>query len=210
MSNQLDRTVLSDGKTNFRTHELVFPQPGVVTFARPRKMKLALAIVAAVAAFVLVVGFRFVVRVVTSELLGKTAAIVFAIVFVLVELISTAGAIAVIYVRFRSWPLVFDKNQGRMWRNGKPDPVIGDYAPLTAVEALQVCSAKVSDSESVPFQVYELNVVMKRPAGTRVPALCHGDRDALFADANKLAEFLGVPLLDHTEEFPMGKRPSRA
>jgi hypothetical protein len=198
---QIDRNVQSKTKVSFRTLQLAFPFQGVATFTKSRSMNRAL-VGALVVGLVMMAGcplflyhFKFV------ELFGP-AIFSFVIAF---ELISTAIVTVAVIMHFHTRPLVFDKNQGRLWRKGKFDPAIGDFASLKDVEAIQVCSAMAGhkggpDSENYP--VYELNVVMKRPPGQRIPAICHGHRDSLFADARKLAEFLGVPMVDHTTPQP--------
>jgi hypothetical protein len=85
-----------------------------------------------------------------------------------------------------------------------PDPAFGDYAPLKDIAGIQVCSKQVRNEGT--YTVYEMNIVMSRPDGARIAAMCHGDRAALFADARKLAEFLGVPLVDHCGDVFQGKQ----
>lgn len=199
---QIDRTVQSKFKANFRTLELAFPEPEIATFRRSRPMKAFLAAVliggaamtAGVPVFLLCSGF--------FDAFGQ-APVVFIVAF---DVITSAIMIAVMVLYFRFRPLVFDKRQGRFWRQGKADPAIGDYALLKDVEGVQVCSGKASGLDNSSYTVYELNVVMKRPPGARVSAICHGKREAVFEDALKLAEFLGVPPVDHCEELPRGKQ----
>ena len=45
---------------------------------------------------------------------------------------------------------------------------------------------------------FEANLVFGRPAGMRVNAMRSRKEDRLRADAHALADFLGLPLLDHT------------
>jgi hypothetical protein len=97
-------------------------------------------------------------------------------------------------------PVVFDKKQGRFWRQGKHDPVIGYSGLMRDIQALQVCSAKITDFEGGTYWSYELDAVLKGPACRRFSVVRRDDRDMIFEDARKLAEFLAVPMLDHTDE----------
>ncbi len=45
---------------------------------------------------------------------------------------------------------------------------------------------------------YELKIVLAKPEGERITIKSVRKRSLVFADAKKLAEFLGKPLLDHT------------
>jgi hypothetical protein len=200
----IEGSVQSKVKTSFRTLELVFPEPGVATFVRSRAMKIGLAVVVVVGLALTVGCPLFLIHFKFFELFGRKASVFFMIFFGLVELFMSGTVILTVMAHWVGRPLVFDKNQGRLWRKGRTDPGIGDYALLKDVEAVQICSERVGgfgtfEGSQNSFQAYELNIVMKRPAGVRVAALCHGKRAALYADAGKLAEFLGVPLLDHTE-----------
>lgn len=96
-------------------------------------------------------------------------------------------------------PVVFDKKQGRFWRQGKHDSMIGDFSLIRDIQALQVCSGKVCSNESNTW-TYDLNVILKGSPCQRFLVVCRSDRDMIFEDAGKLAEFLGVPLLDHTDK----------
>ena len=73
-----------------------------------------------------------------------------------------------------------------------------EYA-LHDVVGLQVCSNGDPAQRGLLTHIaYGLNLVLADPPGKRVLLACHGHRDALFSDGRRLAEFLGVPLWDHT------------
>ena len=98
----IERTVQSKIKVNFRTLELVFPEPGIATFARSRPMKFAL-LMALVVGLVLMAGcplflfhFRFV------ERFGRQI-FLFLIIF---ELISSAVVTLAVMMHFRTRTLV--------------------------------------------------------------------------------------------------------
>jgi hypothetical protein len=191
----IDRTVQSKFKANFRTLELSFPEPEIATFRRSRSMKLTMVMILVVGVVLGAGCPLFLVYGGFLDAFGRQP-LYFLAVFELIDCVILVG---VVFVYSRIRPLVFDKRQGRFWRQGKTDKAIGDYALLKDVEGVQVCSGKASGSEGGSYTVYELNVVMKRPPGARVSAICHGNREAVFEDALKLAEFLGVPPVDHTQ-----------
>ena len=76
--------------------------------------------------------------------------------------------------------------------------------PIQEVAAVQVCSQPEGS-----FTTFEMNLVLdrpggeprilQRPPGERLNLMAHGDEAAVKADARKLAEFLGRPLLDHSQ-----------
>ena len=67
------------------------------------------------------------------------------------------------------------------------------------MKALQVCSGpKLDFSGDAGYVAFQLNLVLAKPSGRRIVLVTHADERALRQDAQRLAEFLGVPLLDHT------------
>lgn len=196
MDRPIETTDLSPFKTNHRTFQLVFPEPSVATFAWSWPMKRGLATSVAVA-LIFAAACPVILHYVQTQDVFGWGATGFLVLF---EVFFAAILVLMLMAHFHQRPLVFDKREGRLWRRGRPDPVLGDGAPLRDVEALQVCSAEVVGSEGSSYWVYELNVVMKRPPGARAPVMCHGNRKTLFADARQLAEFLDVPLWDHTKD----------
>ena len=184
-----DRSFVSKSSASFRTLQLIFPADGVATFNRSREMKGTLALCFGVCAMLMLTPAAFIHFFKNPPPLGLL--IVFESIAVLVFVGFLVGFLIV-------RPFVFDRNAGRVWRRGKADKLLGDYAPLRDIEGLQICSKMCKDTDgSNNYMAYELNLVMKRPPGLRVPVLCHGNRSAMFEDARKLAEFLSVPLVDH-------------
>lgn len=180
---------------------LVFPDPGIATFARQRfslvlPVAFGLAMLIAAPLFVLHDG---------PSGFGWNS-LPFVIFFVLADLAGVTGLIVTVT---RTRPLVFDKHRGQLYRPGRPDPRIGDYAKLSGIEALKAISGTIR-SGSNSWRVHELSVLMTRAAGAGVPVVCHSNREALLADARQLAAFLGVPLLDHTSDAPKRSRRKTA
>ena len=52
---------------------------------------------------------------------------------------------------------------------------------------------------SAELNLFQLNLVFRRPSGRRWPLVSSQNEDAMRSDAEKLAEFLNVPLLDDTD-----------
>ena len=73
----------------------------------------------------------------------------------------------------------------------------GRRIPIEEVAALQTCLYYSAGGES-SWTFREVNLVLRRPPGERVNMLNDPDKEAAAADARRFAEFLGVPLLDHT------------
>jgi hypothetical protein len=118
------------------------------------------------------------------------------------------GAFAAIRYVPRAWkyysPLVLDQGTARMFRQRGGDlvlgkDVLGTDAALKDIGAIQICSKQVPPRDGWgEFTFYEANIVMLRPAGARITVMT-GSRPAVLDDARRIAAFLRVPLLDHTE-----------
>jgi hypothetical protein len=77
----------------------------------------------------------------------------------------------------------------------------GKEVSIKDVAAVQVCSFWRDYGDS-KWTVCEVNLVLRRPRGERVNLLSDPDMEAARADAQRFANFLGVPLLDHTTSKP--------
>ena len=98
------------------------------------------------------------------------------------------------------WSVVFARRRNRIcFDRGLPFIVmVGRKArrhhiqglAMDRVAAVQVCSGG---------GLFEMDLVVPSVPGRRVPLLCHNRGKVLREDARRLAEFLGVPLLDHTD-----------
>ena len=86
-------------------------------------------------------------------------------------------------------PIVFDRQRGLFSKGSKT------REPLDAIYALQIVSEYISGDDS-SYHSYELNLVLEN--GSRVNVVDHGDGEQLRKDAERLAEFLNVPLWDAT------------
>jgi hypothetical protein len=68
--------------------------------------------------------------------------------------------------------------------------------PLGSVAVVQVVSCKRLDN--LPDIVNEINLVLSQPPGERLTLMAHYNEKQIRADAQRLAEFMNVPLLDHS------------
>ncbi len=202
---QLDRSIVSDKKAGWLSWRLVMPQPQLATF---EKSRVAAVVVVALCAVFVVLAFAppavLLYLTLNGTLIPGTQTFYLAIAFAAFLMITDAAFLSLIYLKtvrpaIRARPFVFDKLQRRFWREGQSDPVLGDYGLIPDIEALQVCSQRVSYSDS-SWTVYELNAVMKRPPMARINISASTKRDVLLEDARRLAEFLNLPLLDHTDK----------
>lgn len=96
-------------------------------------------------------------------------------------------------------PVIFDKAKGMYWKDWKaPTRYLAegnedDSSRISNIYALQIIPELVrSDNKS--YVSYELNLIMRD--GSRMNVVDHGDPIQLREDAEKLSEFLGVPVWD--------------
>jgi hypothetical protein len=93
--------------------------------------------------------------------------------------------------------IIIDKEEKAAWKGRKsPREVFNiselkDYSEIKNIHALQLISEHCDGSDS-SYTSYELNLVLAD--GKRINLIDHGNRKKLIADAQTLAEFLGVPL----------------
>ena len=98
--------------------------------------------------------------------------------------------------------MVFCRRRGRFWRNGDQGDQRGNLASIHALQLVPVQHTATEAGES-SWTAYELLVVLG--GGARVPVAQHGGLYHLRSDAQRLAEFLGVPVWDattHAIELP--------
>jgi len=99
-------------------------------------------------------------------------------------------------------PVVFDVRAG-IFRRGRRDPELKAPADdddsavaLDRIHAMQIILVYCPSSKGT-FISYELNLVLED--GRRLRVVDHGKADKLLADAQKLSEFLDVPVWDATK-----------
>lgn len=112
---------------------------------------------------------------------------------------SIFGTIGFVLFAFGTRPIVFDKNRGYYWKGRKdPDALwshdeLKHFAEWNDIRGVQIIDEYVRGSKS-SFHSYELNLVLKD--GSRLNVVDHGKQDKLREDAEVLAEFLEVPLME--------------
>ena len=116
-------------------------------------------------------------------------------------LVFTSAGGTLLY--FGTAPIVFDKRNGYFWK-GRKSPVnvpnidsIKHFAELDNIHALQIISEYCSGEDS-SYYSYELNIVLAD--ATRINVVDHGKISTQRQDAQKLANFLNVPLWDATQQ----------
>jgi hypothetical protein len=112
------------------------------------------------------------------------------------------SAFLLVQGKLKEPPIIIDKGlcliKGNSLTLGK---IEGEDIPIRNVRFLQLCSGpQVEPGDGSGYTAYQLNLVLVKPSGRRVMLVTHGNERALRQDAQRLAEFLGVPLLDHTTE----------
>lgn len=89
--------------------------------------------------------------------------------------------------------VTFDKNRGTFKNN------IDRSVKIKNVISLQILNKIITSKHGLSYPCYELNMFTKN--GRRVNILNHNDLNQLTSDAEKLAEFLSVELIDLQREI---------
>jgi hypothetical protein len=120
--------------------------------------------------------------------------IVFSIVPIIIGWLSLSGKIG-------PKKIFFDRRESMIIKDArKVEPVFQGGIRFSYVAAIQICSGIVRDSHSHrEFKTFELNLVLSSPPGPRARLISHAKEKDLRDDARQLAQFLKVPLLDHTQ-----------
>ncbi len=99
-------------------------------------------------------------------------------------------------------PVIFDKTKGMYWKDWKaPARYLAqgdedDTMRISNIYALQIIPELVR-SDNKRYVSYELNLILRD--GSRMNVVDHGDPIQLREDAQKLSEFLDVPVWDASE-----------
>jgi preprotein translocase subunit SecG len=101
------------------------------------------------------------------------------------------------YFVWSSKPIVFDKNDQLFWIKSRPTIMHDDgnertWARFDEIKGLQIIKEEIRGKNS--FYSYELNVVLKNTK--RINVVDHGNLAKIQEEAQKLSEFLGVPVWD--------------
>jgi hypothetical protein len=182
-------TPVKNGGTNFQTHRLVTVHPYRMEF-RPTAGLLMFG-----AFFIFIGSCAFGAPL---SLFFKAGTLSNAIIAVMPMLIGAVFMlVGVAFIRNGIAPVVIDKEEKAVWKGRKsPREVFNvseleDFTEIKNIYALQLVSEHCSGSKS-SYTSYELNLILVN--GKRFNLTDHGNRKKLIADAQILAEFLGVPL----------------
>ena len=89
--------------------------------------------------------------------------------------------------------VTFDKDRGSFKNN------IDRKVKLKNIVSLQILNKMITSKHGISYPCYELNMLTKN--GRRINVLNHNDINQLKSDAEKLAEFLSVELIDLQHEI---------
>lgn len=188
LSVHVDWSPAAGGGTNFKTHKLVEVDAQRVGFQATAGARLFSLIFFASGAFVTfgmsgIFGAQ-----------GDSFTLLFTVPFGLIFM-----AVGAWMWRGYGRPILFDRRAGYFWvgRGDPTDPTarasMKHAVELERIHALQLLSERVSGSDS-SYTSYELNLVLDD--GDRLNVVDHGNLLALRADAERLAAFLNVELLE--------------
>jgi hypothetical protein len=190
MAKEISWRPLKGGGYNFRTHQLIRVNDQKMKFRASRTTQIISFIMVGFGLYV-PIYHTFVQDMIESGL-GTTG-----------EMIMAWGfGIGLVFFGIRFWlrtnaGFTFDKSTGQFIKNGK------DYAsfPLDEIHAIQLILERIKDSgrhvgssSRTSFTSYEINLIKKD--GKRIHLIDHSNRPKIREDAEKLGEFLEVPVWD--------------
>ena len=187
----IEWTPLKRGGANFTTRRFVHVDVHTVSF-KPTKGAIAFYLL------FLLIGLGALAGGVATTISDSGFDISFKTIFLTLFGLIFAGVGGLMF-RSGTRPVVFDKRRDYFWK-GRKDPgeywntdEIPDFAHLNDLLGLQLIGEHVKSDKS-SYISYELNLVFKD--GSRINVADHGKLERLADDAEELAEFLGVPILD--------------
>ncbi len=180
LAENLEWTPLVHGGTSIRTHELDFQSSQRLEFRATVGARVF-------AAIFMIIPFVLVIAASTKPH--------FPWIVLIMATVFLAGGIGM----WRSFtkPIVFDKGRGWYWKSRKdPREKPESACKLDQIHALQILSERCKTKKS-HYYSYELNIVLHD--GSRLSVLDHGRIEELRVDAQRLAEFLAVPIWEKPE-----------
>jgi hypothetical protein len=176
----ISRTLIDNGP-KFRSHKIIFDDN--VAYLKPTISSLAFCLI------YIIVGL-FLLTLAVIVYINKNQ----------VDLTIFLGALGVAITTFGftlTKPffkhIVFDKNKGYFKNN------IDRAVKIKNITSLQIVNKIITSKHALGYPCYELNLLTKN--GRRVNVLNHNDLDQLKSDAEKLAAFLSVELMDLQREI---------
>ncbi|MHC4561750.1 MAG: hypothetical protein ACYS8X_03145 [Planctomycetota bacterium] len=73
-----------------------------------------------------------------------------------------------------------------------------EFGSLDDIAAVQLCAGHTAQSRTRGYSWQQINLVLKDPKADRIALMTHAHDPQLIEDAKLIADFLRVPLLDHT------------
>ena len=120
------------------------------------------------------------------------------VIFGIAGLVAVAWGLTGLMGKRDDGRVVFDRGQGLVVKKAREaNSVASDDLRIRNVAAVQLCSGIIPGSEG-DSKVFELNLVLMKPAGERIRLLGRMNEATIRADAQQLAKFLDVSLWDHT------------
>ncbi len=123
--------------------------------------------------------------------------------------LAVAGLLAMSLGAILCWSRIgrvtFDLRRREYWTNHRFDGprLFGRFrGRIDTIAALQLCRGAHLAGRGRFFWWCQLNLVLNEPRGKRMALMGHGAVEQVRDDAEALADFLGVSLLDHTTARP--------
>jgi len=186
----ISRASCSSGSSNYRTHVFRELSPDEAVFRPTLRAYFVAGLIIAVALGAL--GFMLPFAVLEGSIAGAIICLAGGGVFLLTGWAFVPGRMRFIVNRSAGTVAItgIDRDQDESSEPFSPHDIV----------AVQICSRREDSSSTASYTARELNLVLKNPAVQRINLLCYSNRRALFEDAERLADFLGKPLLDHSGE----------
>ena len=191
LAEEIDWKPAKSGGTNVCTHRLMIGFDNVATFKATLSIHLFTGIFIVMGAIAIV-----------APIVGMINSGKFKVDLLIPVAIGTVFCSVGIFMnRTFTAPVTFDLDSGYFWK-GRKNPSttfdiessIKEYALIRDIHALQIISEYCSGGKNSSYYSYELNLVLKD--GTRKNVVDHGSIEKLREDAEKLADFLNVPIWD--------------
>ena len=104
-----------------------------------------------------------------------------------------------LFFRQYTTPYIFDLNLGYYWKGrNKVSPIdmkkVKDRCRLQDIHAIQLLEEYCQPIDATPYYSYELNLVLKD--GKRLNVMDHSRHVHIRSDANRLGQFLNIPIWD--------------
>jgi hypothetical protein len=191
LATQIRWTPIKGGGSNFRTHKYYNQGANQAGFKATFGAK-------AFSGILMLVGLGVSTGIPFSMLQEGESLMAMQTLFVIVFGLVFFGA-GLFMFRSYSKPVVFDKMVGYYWKGWKkPERYKSNHSiegsiKISDIHALQIVSEYIRGDKK-NYYSYELNIVTRD--GERHNVIDHGDRTDMIADANKLSDFLGIPVWD--------------